>query len=239
MLYDTRKIHHGFCRNYQNTVKETLPAMNRTQFQQMIQKDYIILDGATGTELIKLGMPVGVSPELWVYENPGSIRRIQDTYRKAGSRILCTPTFGGNRCKLKEYGLEHRLHEIVSGLVRISAECKGSSYVFGDIGATGRFVEPYGDLPFEEAVDIFREQAQAMLDGGADGFIIETMMDLQETRAAYLGVREAAPDMPVMVTMTFEKSGRTLTGVHPAAALNAMQALGADAFGCNCSTGPD
>lgn len=212
--------------------------MNRDEFKRLAAERILILDGATGTELVKRGMPAGVCPELWVYEHPESIRDIHRRYISAGSNIVYAPTFGGNRCKLAEFGLESRLHEIVSSLVKIAKENAPDALVFGDIAPTGRFVEPYGDLPFDEAVEIFRESACAMVAGGADGFAIETMMDLQEARAALLGVRKAAPDLPVIVTMTFEPGGRSLTGAHPVAALNALQALGADAFGCNCSTGP-
>ena len=213
--------------------------MTRSEFQKIAAENILLLDGATGTELIKRGMPSGVSPELWVYEHPETIKEIHRAYLAAGSNIVLAPTFGGNRCKFAEFGLEKRLHEIVSQLVKISKENVGhNGWVFGDISSSGRFVEPFGELPFDEAVAIFRESAKAMLDGGADGFAIETMMDLQEARAALLGVREAAPDLPVIVTMTFEVSGRSLTGADPVAALNALQHLGADAFGCNCSAGP-
>lgn len=213
--------------------------MTRAEFKQLCNSKFLILDGATGTELIKRNMPSGVCPELWVYEHPEAICDIHNAYIRAGSNIVYAPTFGGNRCKLKEFGLENRLEEIVSSLVRTAKENAGDrALVFGDIAPTGLFVEPFGDLPFESAVAIFKEAATAMIKGGADGFAIETMMDLQEARAALLGVREAAPDMPVIVTMTFEASGRTLTGSTPEAALNALQALGADGFGCNCSTGP-
>ncbi len=214
--------------------------MKKSDFKQLFRNGKpVILDGATGTELIKRGMPAGVSPELWVFENPEVICDIHNAYIAAGSNIVYAPTFGGNRCKLAEFGLAERLEEIVSSLVRITKENAGNrALVFGDIAPTGRFVEPFGDLDFEEAVAIFRETASAMAVGGADGFVIETMMDLQEARAALIGVQEAAPDLPVIVTMTFESSGRTLTGSTPEAALIALQALGADAFGCNCSTGP-
>ena len=214
--------------------------MKKSEFQQLFRNGRpLILDGATGTELIKRGMPAGVSPELWVFENPDVICDIHNAYIASGSNIVYAPTFGGNRSKLAEFGLEKRLKEIVSSLVKITKKNAGNrALVFGDIAPTGRFVEPFGDLAFEEAVEIFRETASAMVDAGADGFVIETMMDLQEARAALIGVQEAAGDMPVIVTMTFESSGRTLTGSTPEAALVALQALGADAFGCNCSTGP-
>jgi 5-methyltetrahydrofolate--homocysteine methyltransferase len=214
--------------------------MTRDEFRKLCTGTFPVLDGATGTELIKRGMPAGVCPELWVYEHPESICDIHNAYIAAGSNIVYAPTFGGNRIKMAEFGLADRRYEIVSSLVRTAKENAGNrALVFGDIAPTGKFVEPFGDLRFEEAVAIFKEAAIAMLDGGADGFAIETMMDIQEARAALLGVREAAPDMPVIVTMTFDQSGRTLSGSTPEAALITLQALGADAFGCNCSTGPE
>lgn len=211
--------------------------MTKAEFKTLAANG-IILDGATGTELIKRGMPAGVSPELWVYEHPEAIFEVHNAYRSAGSDIVYAPTFGGNRCKLAEFGLESRQEEIIGGLMRMTKESAKEKLVFGDIAPTGRFVEPFGDLPFDEAVEIFREFAQILAANGADGFVIETMMDIQEARAALLGCKEAAPQLPVMVTMTFEDSGKTLTGCDPVAALITMQSLGADAFGCNCSTGP-
>ena len=133
--------------------------MTRNEFKQLAESRYLILDGATGTELIKRGMPGGVCPELWCYEHPQMIREVHQAYRDAGSDIVLAPTFGGNRCKLQEFHLEDRLHEIVSGLVRETKQFAGSALVFGDLAPTGRFVEPYGDLPFEDAVQIFREAA--------------------------------------------------------------------------------
>lgn len=211
--------------------------MTRCEFARLASRG-IILDGATGTELVKRGMPAGVSPELWVCENPQAILEVHQAYRSSGSDIVYAPTFGGNRCKLAEFGLESRLEEIVGKLMKVTKEYAGEKAVFGDIAPTGRFVEPFGDLPFEEAVAVFRECAAVLAANGADGFAVETMMDIQEARAALLGCREAAPELPVIVTMTFDESGKTLTGCDPVAALITLQSLGADAFGCNCSTGP-
>ncbi len=214
--------------------------MKRNEFRELVSSRILILDGATGTELIKQGMPSGVSPELWVSENPDSILQVQNAYRAAGSHIVYAPTFGGNKCKLSEFGLDGNVFELNKKLAETAKSAAGTdSFVFGDIAPTGHFLKPMGDLDFEEAVSIYAQQAEALLAGGVDGFAIETMMDLAEARTALLGVRQAAPDMPVIVTMTFEASGRSLTGCDPVAALVTMQSLGADAFGCNCSTGPD
>ena len=214
--------------------------MTRNEFRQWCDASVRILDGATGTELIKQGMPAGVCPELWVLEHPESITCVQQSYAGVGSDIVYTATFGGNAVKLAEFGLAERAFEINKRLAEISrAAVAGMEVkVFGDMAPTGKFIEPSGDWSFEEAVNVFKAQAEALQAGGVDGFVIETMMDLQEARAALIAVREVASDAPVMVTLTFDQSRRTLTGVTPEAALITLQSLGADAFGCNCSTGP-
>ncbi len=214
--------------------------MKRGEFIIFCNRLTVVLDGATGTELIKQGMPAGVCPELWVLEHPESITAVQQAYAASGSHIVYTPTFGGNAVKLAEFGLADRAFEINKKLAEISCAAVHplGVKVFGDIAPTGKFVEPSGDWAFEDAVNVFKAQAEALAAGGVDGFVIETMMDLQEARAALIAVREVAPEAPVMVTMTFDSSQRTLTGVTPEAALVTLQSLGADAFGCNCSTGP-
>ncbi len=212
--------------------------MSRKRFNNLVNKKVVILDGATGTEFIKRGMPQGVSPELWALENLDAVHEIHNAYINAGSDIVYIPSFGGNRIKLEEFGLADRLHEMNSSLAKaVKANIGDRALAFGDIASTGKFVEPFGDLAFEEAVNIYKEQVKALLDGGVDGFAIETMMDIQETRAMVLAVKESC-DLPIIVTMTFEENTRTLTGNDPLSALITLQALGINAFGCNCSTGP-
>lgn len=214
--------------------------MDRCSFARMVRERVLRLDGATGTELAKQGMPPGVCPEKWVTEHPEALYAVQRAYVNAGSNIVYAPTFGGNPCKLAEFGLEKSCRELNAQLVGISRKAvEGKALVFGDIAPTGQLVEPFGELPFEVCVSSYKEQIAGLLDGGADGFAIETMMDLQECRAALIAVREMAPDLPVIVTMTFDGSGKTLTGCDPVSALVCLQALGADAFGCNCSVGPE
>ncbi len=214
--------------------------MKKSRFQKLCAEHSVILDGATGTELLKRGLPNGVCPEQWVLDHPEAILDVQRAYRAAGSDIVYTCTFGGNRCKLEEFGLADRLFEINRDLARLTKQAVGpDGFAFGDIAPTGRLVEPFGDFPFEDCVAVYREQAQALLAGGVDGFAIETMMDIQEARAALIGVREAAPDLPVIVTMTYGPEGTTLTGTDPVTAVIILQSLGADAVGCNCSAGPE
>jgi 5-methyltetrahydrofolate--homocysteine methyltransferase len=205
---------------------------------RILAERILILDGATGTELQKRGLPAGVCPEAWCLDHPRATGEIHRTYRQAGADIVFTCTFGANRLKLETYGIAGVL-EINRDLARLAREAAGPGvFVFGDIGPTGRFVEPFGPLGFEEAVAAFRGQVRGLLEGGVDGFAIETMMDIQEARAALLAVREES-DAFTIVTMTYESDGRTLGGTDPLTALVTLQSLGADAVGCNCSVGPE
>ena len=202
-----------------------------------LKRRILILDGATGTELQKAGMPAGVCPELWCLENPETVLNVHAAYCDAGSDIIYTTSFGANSYKLAQYGA-HDPAAINSGLAEIAREAAGKScLVAGDIGPTGRFIEPFGDLAFEDAVNAFKEQALGLIDGGVDLFAIETMMDIQEARAALIAVKEVS-DLFTIVTMTFERDGKTLNGTDPVSALITLQSLGADAVGCNCSAGP-
>jgi 5-methyltetrahydrofolate--homocysteine methyltransferase len=204
----------------------------------LLHKRVLILDGATGTELHARGMPAGVCPEMWCIKNPNALHNIHAAYQKAGSDIVFAFTFGANRVKLREYGIENA-RDINTQLALLAKRAVGKEVlVAGDIGSTGHFIEPFGDLLFDEAVEIFKEQVKGLLDGGVDLFAIETMMDIQEARAALLAVKEITGHFTI-VTMTYESNGYTLSGTDPVSALITLQSLGADAVGCNCSTGPD
>ncbi len=210
----------------------------KSSVKNLLKRRILVLDGATGTELQKRGMPSGVCPEIWCLENSHVIGRVHSDYRKSGADVVYTCTFGANRIKLGQYGVSDVV-EMNRELALIARHAIGKRVlVAGDIGPMGHFVKPFGDLDFEEAVDIFKEQVRGLAEGGVDLFIIETMMDIQEARAALIAVKEIT-DMFTMVTMTYEKDGRTLNGTDPATALITLQSLGADAVGCNCSTGPE
>ena len=210
----------------------------RRRIAGLLRKRVLILDGAMGTELYKRGLPAGVCPEAWSMANPSALREIHAAYRDAGADIVYTGTFGANRIKMGQYGLAN-VRETNRTLAAVAKKAAGpKSFVAGDIGPTGRFVEPFGDLPFEDAVAVFREQVEGLLEGGVDCFVIETMMDIQEARAALIAVRELS-DLFAIATMTYEKHGRTLNGTDPVTALVTLQGLGADAVGCNCSSGPE
>lgn len=209
----------------------------RQKIQHIIRRRVLILDGATGTELQARGMPHGVSPELYSLNNSEIIRSVHRGYLEAGSDIIFACTFGANRFKLAQYDVTdvRGVNRKLAGTAREAAGSRG--LVAGDIGPTGRFVEPFGDIGFEAAVACYKEQVQGLLDGGVDLFVIETMIDIQETRAALIAIKEVT-DLYTIVTMTYDGSGRTLNGTDPVSALVTLQALGADAVGCNCSTGP-
>jgi 5-methyltetrahydrofolate--homocysteine methyltransferase len=213
--------------------------IERNRFRQYWHDTIMILDGAFGTEMQKRGMPAGISPEQWVIEHPEVLLSLQREYVRAGSHVLYTATFGANRLKLEEYGLAGKTLPLNREIARLAREAAGpDTLVAGDISATGSFIHPLGDLAFETAVDIYKEQVLGLLEGGVDFFVIETMIDIQEARAALLAVRESC-DLPVCVSMTYGEDMRTLTGTDPVSALITLQSLGADAVGCNCSTGPE
>jgi 5-methyltetrahydrofolate--homocysteine methyltransferase len=212
--------------------------LNRELFHSLLKDKVLLLDGASGTEMQKNGLPSGVSPEGWVLDNPEALITLQRGYFESGADAVLTFTFGGNGPKLAEYGLGGSVREINRRLAMVSREAAGKDgLVAGDISSTGRFIEPLGDLPFETAVGYYKEQAAGLVEGGVDLFVIETMIDLQEARAALIAVKETC-GLAACVSMTFSENGRTLTGTDTVSALITLQALGADAVGCNCSTGP-
>lgn len=199
----------------------------------------LYLDGAAGSNLVKAGMPSGVCPEQWILEHPEVMLDLQKAYADAGSDILYTPTFTANRVKLKEYHLEARMESMIHELVGITREAaRGTkALVAGDLTMTGEQLAPMGRMDFEELIDIYKEQIRYMAAAGVDLLVAETMMSLQEARAALIAAKEVC-DLPVLVTMTFEADGRTLYGTDPATAMIALQTLGAAGVGANCSTGP-
>lgn len=213
--------------------------MTKQEFKILTQSGLVYLDGATGTNLSKQGMPAGVCPEQWILEHPEIFTALQGAYAEAGSHIVYAPTFTGNRIKLAEYGLEEQIREINGGLVRLSKQAVGSKVlVAGDITMTGKQLRPMGSLDMEELITVYREQVTCLADAGADLLVIETMMSLQEARAALIAARETC-DLPVMVSMTFEPNAKTLFGTDARTVAVVLESLGASAIGVNCSTGPD
>lgn len=213
--------------------------MNKQEFQALIKEHPVFLDGATGSNLQKRGMPAGVCPEQWILEHREIMIALQREFIEAGSQIVYAPTFTANRIKLKEYGLEGQIAQINHDLVALSKEAVGgAAYVAGDLTMTGEQLSPMGTLDFEELVEVYKEQIRYLEQAGADLLVIETMMSLQETRAAVIAAKETC-DLAVMATLTFEADGRTLFGTDAATAAIVLENLGVAAVGTNCSTGPD
>ncbi|MBR2540315.1 MAG: homocysteine S-methyltransferase family protein [Mogibacterium sp.] len=198
----------------------------------------LVLDGANGTELQKRGYDSSKCTEAWVLEHPEVMEQLQREYIEAGSNIVYAPTFGANRVKLEENGIFNQVKSFNKQLVAISKDAAdGKALVAGDIATTGKFLEPLGDLTFDELYEIYHEQAEALEEAGVDMFAIETIMTVPDARAALLAVKDVS-DKPVLVSFTVDENGRTLTGTDICAALVIMQGMGIDAFGMNCSTGP-
>ena len=213
--------------------------MTKREFKELLNNKIIYLDGAMGSNLINKGMPKGVCPETWILENRQIVVDLQKEYVDAGSKILYSPTFTANSSKLKEYGLQDNLYKINHDLVAITKEAAGDqAYVAGDITMTGILLKPMGPMEFEELILIYKEQVDALLKAGVDLFVVETMMSLQETRAAVIAIKETC-DLPIMATLTFESDGRTLYGTDATTAAVVLSSLSVDAIGTNCSTGPD
>ena len=223
--------------------------MTKKEFRELVESRLMFLDGATGSNLQKAGMPTGVCPEQWILENPDSLIQLQKSYLHRGTDIIYAPTFSANRIKLKEYGLEERIEELNRELVGLSKRAVGEymvekrnaefiPFIAGDVTMTGQLLQPLGPLTFEEAVEVYKEQMCILVQAGVDLFVIETMMSLQETRAALIAAGEVC-DLPVMVTMTFDETAHTLYGTEPETAMLVLQGLGADAVGINCGAGPE
>lgn len=214
--------------------------MNRQEFAEFMQEHpIVILDGATGSNLQKMGMPAGICVEKWICEHEEPLIELQKAYIEAGSRIVYASTFGANRIKLKEYGLDQEVAAINKQAVAVSKKAAGKrALVAGDVTMTGQQLEPLGTIRLEELIDAYKEQIHALEEGGADLIVVETMMSLQETRAALIAAREVS-DLPVIATMSFGEDGRTLYGTDAGTAAVVLEGLGAAAVGVNCSAGPD
>lgn len=202
--------------------------------ERINQPGVIILDGATGTQLQKLGLPAGMAPELWNLQNPEAVKQHYQQYIDAGADAILTNSFGGTRARLALENAADQVHDINVAAARLAREVAGpDKLVLGSVGPTGQLMEPMGELTFDTAVAYFAEQAVALAEGGVDGIHIETMSDLDEVRAAVTGARQVT-DLPITVTMSFDTHGRTMMGVKPETAVTEIAALDVLAVGVNC-----
>lgn len=213
--------------------------MTKQEFAQWASKEVILMDGATGSNLMAAGMPQNSSTEIWMLEHPEAVKDLQSAYTQAGSRIVYACTFSANRESLKKHGLEGRVEELNIKLAQLTREAVGDkAYVAGDLTMTGKLLEPLGDMTEEELLDIYKEQITALVKGGVDLLGIETMLSLDEIVVALKAAKEVC-DLPVMCTLTVNANGMTLYGTDAVEAVTVLEEHGAAAVGINCSLGPD
>lgn len=207
-------------------------------FKDLLGKQMLFFDGATGTQLQARGLQAGELPERWNFTHPEIIEAVHKDYLAAGANILKTNTFGANPIKLAETDLDCKA-TITAAVTIAKKACAGAidKFVALDLGPTGKLLAPYGDLPFEKAVAAYGEMVRYGVEAGADLILIETMSDTYETKAAILGAKENC-DLPVCVTLTFDEDGKLLTGATVEAAALMCEGLGVDAIGFNCGLGP-
>ena len=208
--------------------------MTRAEFRSLLQEGPLLLDGATGSNLMKAGMPRGVCPEQWILEHPQAILDLQSAYAEAGSRIVYAPTFTASEPYLEEHGLETRLEEMNRELVMLSRQAvNGRAFVAGDMTTVGKSF-----LTYEDLLPVYTRQATALRDAGVDLYVIETMMGLEETMAALEACRMVS-DLPVMCSFTINSDGQFYLGGNVYDAAPQLEGFGVDAVGINCSCGPD
>lgn len=213
--------------------------MTRQEFDELTKKGVVLLDGATGSNLRKAGMPVGISSEQWVLENPKVLQELQSAYVEAGSQIVYAPTFAANRISLRNFNLQDRVVELNTKLVKISKDAVGSrALVAGDLTTTGQLLEPQGNLTYDALYQAYREQIKALVDAGVDLIVAETMLGVDETVVA-LDAAQSVCDIPVMCSLTLEADGTAMYGGNAVEAVITLQEMGAAAVGLNCSVGPD
>ncbi len=212
--------------------------MKKTEFQELVNRGTVLLDGATGSCLREKGMPSNICVEDWICSHPDLLTDLQKEYEDAGSQIVYAPSFSANRISLKKHGLENDVERLNSSLVEISRKTVGSGVlVAGDLTTTGELLEPLGELEEEELFEVYCQQIRALAEAGADLLVAETMLCVAETEVA-VKAAAAVCDLPVMCTLTVSENGRALFGGTAVEAVETLQELGAAAVGVNCSVGP-
>ena len=208
----------------------------------LAERDYLVADGATGTNLFEAGLMTGDSPELWNVDHPDRIAALHQGMVDAGADIVLTNTFGCNRYRMMLHGAQDRVAELNIAGARIARQVAAAAgrpvVVAGSMGPTGEIYQPVGTLSIEDGTAAFAEQARALAEGGVDVLWIETMSGKEELEAAVAGA--AVAGLPIVATMTFDTNGRTMMGLAPDAAIQFAHTLDASlaAFGSNCGIGP-
>ncbi len=201
------------------------------------QSAFLLLDGATGSNLIEAGLPPDCCPEVWTLDHPEALLALQRGYKAAGAQVVLAPTFGANPHKLAPYGLTEETERLNRELVALSRSAVGEGVaVAGDLSPSGLFLQPFGEATFDDLTKLYDRQLAALQAAGVTLAVIETQMTLADARAALLCAKRRG--MTAFVTITVEPSGRTLTGLSLPSAVVTLQAMGAAAVGLNCSFGP-
>jgi 5-methyltetrahydrofolate--homocysteine methyltransferase len=200
--------------------------------------EILVADGATGSNLQKMGLKAGQAPEDLIIDNPDILLKLESMFVEAGSDIILTCTFGGTRMRMKDSKYQDRAPEVnirAAELARKAASARSGVLVAGSIGPIGQLVKPYGPLEAEEAKFTFSEQAKALADGGVDLIVVETMFAFEETTAAYDGVHSVT-DLPLVVSFSYDRGVRSMMGVKPKDVMKKYTEMGATVVGANCGT---
>ncbi len=202
----------------------------------------LLADGATGTMLQKTGLAPGQPPERATLDNPQAVQDLAFLYAQAGSDLVYTNTFGANRIRLARFGLSQQVRHLNFSAVALAREGVQQSgravFVVGSVGPTGELLEPFGDLSPKEAQDAFQEQCYFLMEAGVDGLVGETFTDLNEA-VAFLRAAQQVACVPIFVSLSFERTGRTFLGSDPETAIQVLLNEGATAVGANCGEGID
>ena len=213
--------------------------MTVTELKSLCEKGPVLLDGATGSNLMKRGMPRGVCTEQWICDHSQTLISLQREYVAAGSDIIYAPTFSANRHSLARYGLEAQTGELNRRLVALSQEAaEGRALVAGDLTTTGELLEPLGTMSYSRLFSIYEEQIGYLLEAGVDLLVIETMLGVEETAVALEAARSLC-DLPVMCSLSVQADGKAYFGGDCVEAVQTLSELGAAAAGINCSCGPE
>lgn len=213
--------------------------MTKQEFAALCQEKIVLLDGATGSNLMKAGMPRGVCTEQWVCENPQALLDLQRAYVEAGSDIIYAPTFSANRHSLARHGLQEEVSRLNRELVALSRKAAGGkALVAGDLTTTGVPLEPLGEMGYDTLFSIYQQQVTALHEAGADLLVVETMLAVDETAVA-LEAAQSVCELPVMCSLTVQADGSAYFGGDCIEAVATLQELGACAVGINCSCGPE
>ena len=211
--------------------------MKSSEFLSLLdQKQTLVLDGATGTNLQKRGLPIGTAPETWLFDNPAGISQLYNDFVQAGSDIILTCTFGGNRTRLAHANLTERIVEVNQTAVQLAKEVTRDKNVLvaGSLGPTGEMMQPFGTLSENEVFDIYQQQTKILNAAGVDLLVIETQFDLNEAQAAVRAVRSVDLEIALVCSFSYDRGVRTMMGVKPFQMADIFNEMAVDALGVNC-----